>query len=119
MLNTKYIAVAILGASILSAPDASDAHNAEFSRLTEMAFQTRLIDLSQVPGPLRSARFDIVAKAERRISADEYWERLRALLEDRFMLKFHYETKDAAVYTLTVAKNGTNLGPKISRSPDA
>src|SRR5215472_10381487 len=106
MLNTKYIAVAILGASILSAPDASDAqpavgnrkfdvasvrlnkdavegsivrslagltaHNAEFSRLTEMAFQTRLIDLSQVPGPLRSARFDIVAKAERRISADEY-----------------------------------------------
>lgn len=107
------------GGSIVRSPEGLTAYNAEFSRLIEMAFQTRLTDLSQVPKPLRAARFDIVAKAERKISGDEYWEMLRSLLEDRFMLKFHYDAKDVPLYTLVVAKKGTALGPKISRSSDA
>ena len=44
---------------------------------------------------------------------------LRSLLEDRFMLKFHYQAKDVPLYALVVPKKGTNLGPKITRSPDA
>lgn len=107
------------GGSIVRSPEGLTAHNAEFSRLIEMAFQTRLTDLSQVPEPLRSARFDIAAKAGRKIIGDEYWEMLRSLLEDRFMLKFHYQAKDVPVYALGAAKRGTNLGPKITRSPDA
>src|ERR1051325_1962712 len=67
------------GGSIVRSPEGLTAHNAEFSRLIEMAFQTRLTDLSQVPEPLRSARFDIAAKAGRKISGDEYWEMLRSL----------------------------------------
>jgi len=107
------------GGSIVRSPEGLTAHNAEFSRLVEMAFQTRLTDLSRVPEPLRSARFDIVAKAERKISGDEYWVMLRSLLEERFMLKFHYQAKDMPLYALIVAKKGKSLGPKINLSPDA
>ena len=107
------------GGSIVRSPGGLNAHNTEFSRLVEMAFQTRLTDLSSVPEPLRSARFDIVAKAERKISGDEYWVMLRSLLEDRFMLKFHYQAKDMPLYALIVAKKGTSLGPKINPSPNA
>lgn len=96
---------------------------ADFNLLLEMAFQTRLIDLSRVPDSLRSQRFDIVAKAAGKISGDQYWEMLQALLVDRFKLTFHRETKDAQVYALVVAKqgakNGTYTGPKLSRSIDA
>jgi uncharacterized protein (TIGR03435 family) len=36
---------------------------------------------------------------------------LRALLEDRFQLKIHRETREVAVYALTVAKGGPKLVP--------
>lgn len=36
---------------------------------------------------------------------------LRALLEDRFHLKVHRETKEGRIYKLTVAKNGPKLQP--------
>jgi len=78
-----------------------------------------MLDLSRVPDSLRSKRFDIVAKAAGKISGDQYWEMLQALLEDRFRLKYHRETKDAQVYALILAKKGTTFGPKLSRSAAA
>jgi uncharacterized protein (TIGR03435 family) len=39
-------------------------------------------------------------------SATEFRDALRALLEDRFQLKAHFETRDAPAYALVVAKNG-------------
>lgn len=56
------------GGSIVGTPGGLTARNAEFSRLISMAFQTRDLDLSKVPEPLRSERFDIVAKASGRIT---------------------------------------------------
>jgi uncharacterized protein (TIGR03435 family) len=70
-----------------------------------------------VPDSLRSERFDIVAKAAGKISGDQYWEMLQTLLEDRFKLMYHRETRDAPVYALV--KKGSALGPKMSRSPQA
>src|SRR5207247_60411 len=52
------------------------------------------------------------------ISIDQYWEMLQTLLAERFKLTFHRETKDAQVYALVLAKNGT-LGSKLNHSPDA
>jgi uncharacterized protein (TIGR03435 family) len=106
------------GAEMVRTPGGLTAINTEFSNLLEMAFQTRLIDLSRVPYSLRSQRFDIVAKAAGKISGDQYWEMLQNLLEDRFNLAFHREIKDAQVYSLVLAK-GTNPGPKLSRSVNA
>jgi len=91
---------------------------ADFNLLLEMAFQTRLIDLSRVPESLRAQRFDIVAKAADKISGDQYWEMLQDVLVDRFKLTFHSETKDTQAYYLVLAKKGTT-GPKLSHSIDA
>jgi uncharacterized protein (TIGR03435 family) len=104
------------GGSIVRTPGGLTAHNADLLVLLEMAFQTRQTDLSHVPDSLRSERFDIVAKATGKISGDQYWEMLQRLLEDRFRLKYHRETKNAQLYALILPKKGSNLGPKISRS---
>jgi bla regulator protein BlaR1 len=111
------------GSYVARTPGSLTATNSEFSSLLEMAYQTRLIDLSRVPAGLRSERFDIVAKASGKISGDQYWEMLQILLEDRFKVVYHRETKDAQVYALIVdqkalAKKGVDLGPKLSRSKD-
>jgi hypothetical protein len=70
------------GVSIARTPGGLIARNARFSTLIEMAFQTKLLDLAAVPDSFGSERFDIVAKASEKLSGDQYWEMLRALLED-------------------------------------
>jgi len=105
----------VKGGSIARTPGGLIARNAPFSTLIEMAFQTKLLDLAAVPDSLRSERFDIVAKASEKLSGDQYWEMLRALLEDRFQLKYRRETREAQLYALILAK-GKSLGPQISRS---
>ena|ERR1700677_3568422 len=44
---------------------------------------------------------------------------LQALLEERFKLKTHWETKEGDVYNLVVAKRGPKLGAEGSRPPSA
>ena len=74
------------------------------------------------PGWLDSDHFDIVAKAGGSLDADETGRptrllaMLRALLEDQFKLRMHTEHRKAAVYLLTLVRNGS-LGPQLHRSP--
>jgi uncharacterized protein (TIGR03435 family) len=44
---------------------------------------------------------------------------LRALLEDRFKLTLHRETKDAPMYALTVAPGGLKIQPSVPGEPGA
>jgi len=101
---------------ITRTPGGLTATDADFQWLLELAFQTRQIDFSRVPESLRTQRFDIIAKAAGKIGADQHWEMLQTLLEDRFKLMFHRETKEAQVYALTLGKSG--VGPKLTRSAD-
>ena len=103
---------------IFRTPGGLTATNTPLSRLIEMAYQTELIDWSQVPDSLRSERYEILAKASGRTSGDQYWEMLRTLLEDRFNLKVHRETKESQVFALIFAKNGATPGPKLTVSHD-
>jgi uncharacterized protein (TIGR03435 family) len=41
---------------------------------------------------------------------------IRTLLEDRFRLRAHFETRDAAVYVLSLATDDNSLGPQLHRS---
>ncbi len=62
------------------------------------------------PGWIDSDRYDIVAKAEGNPSRTQmYGPMLQALLEDRFKLKIHRETREVPVYFLTIAKGGPRL----------
>jgi uncharacterized protein (TIGR03435 family) len=87
-------------------------------RLLEFAYQTKQLDLTRVPAVLRRQCFDIEAKSAQKITGDQHWEMLQDLLEDRFRLAYHRETKEAQVYVLVPAKPGAMLGPKIAESPD-
>jgi uncharacterized protein (TIGR03435 family) len=59
-----------------------------------------------------SDRYDIEAKAEGTPSTQmTEGPMLQALLEDRFQVKVHHETKQVPVYDLTVAKGGFKLEP--------
>ncbi len=62
------------------------------------------------PAWLDSVRYDIDAKAESPQTPDMMRGPMtQALLEDRFQLKIHRETREVAVYALTVAKTGPRL----------
>ena len=66
--------------------------------------------ISGGPAWVNSDRYRINAKAEGNASEGMMQgPMLQALLEDRFKLKTHRETREVSVYTLTVAKGGLKL----------
>ena len=69
----------------------------------------------QISGPdwLATTRFDIAGKVPAGTGRDQVRPMLRSLLEDRFQMKTHRDTKEFAVYALVVAKGG----PKMKESP--
>jgi uncharacterized protein (TIGR03435 family) len=56
-------------------------------------------------------RYDIEAKAEGPVSEAQCKLMTRSLLEDRFRLKSHRETRETALFYLEVGKGGSKLAP--------
>jgi uncharacterized protein (TIGR03435 family) len=75
----------------------------------------------QIVGPewLGQPRFDIAAKIPEGVSRVQVPLMMRALLADRFGLKSHRETKEFAVYALTVTKEGLKLQPSAAGNTPA
>jgi uncharacterized protein (TIGR03435 family) len=65
----------------------------------------------QVSGPdwISSERFDITAKLPAAGAAKDVPVMLQALLEDRFQMKMHRESRDFPVYAMVAGKNGLKL----------
>jgi len=62
------------------------------------------------PSWMDSTRYDITAKPPGSAStAEMYGPMMQSLLEDRFHLKVHKETRQGGIFILTVAKNGPKL----------
>jgi uncharacterized protein (TIGR03435 family) len=84
----------------------------------------RRVPVSGGPAWIDSERYSIDAKAEGTPGQNMMrGPMLQALLEDRFRLKIHHETRQIPVYALTVAKGGPKLqvaqpGKCIPRDPD-
>ena len=72
-----------------------------------------------VGGPdwLRSARFDITAKAEDGTPVSAMGPMLEALLADRFQLRTHRDTRELQVYALVTARGDGSLGPRLKPNP--
>ena len=88
-------------------------------------FQRPLIESQIAGGPdwLQAEHYDIVAKTTADVAALPPVEQfrtipvlLRSLLEDRFKLRVHRETRTLPIYALTFAKKDHALGPKIAKS---
>ena len=76
------------------------------------------------PNWVKSDRFDIQAKVNaddapelQNLTFDQRRRTLLPLLEDRFNLKFHHETRELPVYTLVVAKSGSRLKESEVKGP--
>jgi uncharacterized protein (TIGR03435 family) len=61
-------------------------------------------------------RFDIEAKASRDLTQAELAAALRSLLQDRFKLAVHHETRKLPVYRLVMDRDDRRLGPRLRRS---
>jgi uncharacterized protein (TIGR03435 family) len=84
--------------------------------LVTMAYGIHDFQLSGGPGWINSDRYNIEAKAEgAQVFSQEYrllqLRRLQTLLQDRFKLAVHRETRELPVYELVVAKGGAKLQP--------
>src|SRR5262249_18068574 len=80
-------------------------------------YSTRRIQMRGGPDWIDSERFDIAAKADDAggpFKREDWNLMIRAILEDRFKLVVHRETKDMPVYALVVGKNA----PKLQESKD-
>jgi uncharacterized protein (TIGR03435 family) len=69
-----------------------------------------------IPG-FDTERYDIEATAGRPIGDPEGELMLQSLLEDRFHLKFHRETREMRIYSLLPGKNGIAAAPNLHSSP--
>lgn len=83
--------------------------NLTLRRLIVVAYKVKDFQLSGGPGWISSERYDIDAKTDGANGADAMLLMLQTLLEDRFRLRVHHETRVGAVYELTIAKNGSKL----------
>ena len=73
--------------------------------------------LAGVPKFMDAAKFDVAAKAEDpQVDIEDLRLMVRALLEDRFKLAAHMETRAVNVYTLTAAKPKMQKADPSSRS---
>ena len=86
---------------------------ADLRSLIEFAYDVRLHQLSGGPGWMDSAGFTIDAKPDPANPIPRGYapirEMMRSLLEDRFKLAVHWETKQQPVYELVLARSGLKM----------
>jgi uncharacterized protein (TIGR03435 family) len=90
-------------------PGRMNVENLPLRRLIRNAYRVPDFQIAGAPDWVDSEGFDIVATAEGELRGDRMLLLLQTLLEDRFKLKVHRETKEGPVYVLTVAKSGLKL----------
>ena len=95
------------------APDRYENPDATLHFLIRVAHD--LFDYQVVGGPdwVRSKRWEVSAKAPAPVNRVVIRTLLRKLLEDRFALKAHLETREMPTYELVMARSDRRLGPKI------
>jgi uncharacterized protein (TIGR03435 family) len=90
------------------------ATNVPVRTLILKGFHSKDSQVTGGPGWLETERYDVVAKTENAsIGDNDLWLLLQPLLAERFKLRFHRETKQLPVYSMTVAKGGPKLKPHV------
>jgi uncharacterized protein (TIGR03435 family) len=88
--------------------------NAPLASIITYAFRLRDDQVIALPAWTRTERFDIVAKyPDGPPNPQQVPLMVQALLADRFELKTHPETREAAMYALVLARRDGRLGPRL------
>jgi len=83
--------------------------DAPLRMLIQNAYTVQPFQIVGGPAWLDSDNYQIEAKADGNVSRAQLFLMLQSLLEERFQLKTHRETKDLPVYALVAAKSGLKL----------
>ena len=94
------------------------ARNATLRNLIGTAYGYREAQILDGPAWVDSDRYDIEAKVEGQPDRHDFALMFQSLLEDRFQLRVHPETRESSLYALVVARNGVKLGPHLARADD-
>jgi len=97
--------------------------NAPLRLLMQNAYGVQAFQISGGPSWIQSDGYNIEAKGDGKASHAQVLLMLRSLLEDRFQLKVHRETKELPVYALAVTRSGSKLqqaknGTCVPRNPN-
>jgi len=102
----------------ISSPGTFSAKNVTLKGLIMSAYGVRAFQIVDGPGWIDSERYDITAKpyvdpSSAPGSPEKQWQEmtlmLQSLLQNRFQLRIHRETRELPIYTLTIAKGGPKL----------
>ena len=102
--------------SLNSPPGRFTMTGAPLQLLLNLAFRVRPNETEGVPDWVRTSRFDVNAKMPEGAPQDQLPYMLQSLLEERFKLKWHTETRESDIYALVVAREDGRLGPKLTKS---
>jgi uncharacterized protein (TIGR03435 family) len=80
------------------------------------AFNVHEYEIIGAPSWSDSERLDVIAQAEGKPTPEESRLMMQSLLEERFALKAHRETREGAVYRLVLGKKDGTLGPQLLKS---
>jgi uncharacterized protein (TIGR03435 family) len=90
------------------------ATNRTVTDLIFHAYNLRPYQIPDKPDWAHSEHYDIQAKAAGNLSWAEMMPMLQSLLENRFQLKSHWETKELPVFFISAAKGGIKLKPSTA-----
>ena len=99
-----------------TSPSRLNAVNVPLRFLIRQAYRVPESRILGGPAWLDSDRFDIVATAAPGTTTDAIRGMLRGLLQTRFGLRLHMETREMPIYVLRVARTDGSLGPGLRRS---
>lgn len=92
--------------------------NMTLKEMIVIAWRIQPYQVSGGPEWLDSIHYDVIAKPENQSAQSELSQMLQTLLEDRFRLKLHRETKELPIYALVVARKDGKLGPGLTKSKE-
>jgi uncharacterized protein (TIGR03435 family) len=88
--------------------------DASLKILVQYAYGAQPFQVVDAAGSSPSGRYEIDAKTDGNATRNQIFLMLQSLLEDRFRLKVHRETREMPVYVLVAAKGGLKLPPPTS-----
>jgi uncharacterized protein (TIGR03435 family) len=84
--------------------------------LVMSAFNLHEYEIIGAPSWSDTERLDVIAQAEGTPTPEESRLMMQSLLEERFALKAHHETREGPIYRLVLAKKDGTLGPQLLKT---
>jgi uncharacterized protein (TIGR03435 family) len=103
------------GIKALPAGQGYTAQNVPVKLMIALMYKLPARQIQGGPGWLNTDLYNVEARADHAYNLDDLHTMFQNLLADEFGLKFHRETKEGAVYALTVDKSGLKM--RINESP--